>query len=276
LTDIVDRVLIMDKGKIVHSCPIGDLNDDSLRQGFGLRRINVDDFRSQLPSGNSRGSEHIVAKDLHFGYRHGPQLFSALDLKLPRGEVIGMIGGNGAGKTTLARLLTGLLRPQSGHIEIAGERLTGRQLLRHASIVLQNTDHQLHMKTVRAELAAAANGAAAGVNEDEIDATLAAYKLSSLAERHPQSLSGGEKQRLVIACGHVRRPRIFILDEPTSGLDGANLEIIADNLRRLAAEGACVLVITHDLELLASTCTCAASPTTPLRSPCSQAASHHA
>lgn len=88
----------------------------------------------------------------------------------------------------------------------------------------------------------------------DIDAVLDLFGLDGLSSRHPQSLSGGEKQRLVIACAMIRQPDILILDEPTSGLDGKNLHLIAGAIRRAADNGTCVLLISHDLELISRCC----------------------
>ena len=87
-----------------------------------------------------------------------------------------------------------------------------------------------------------------------VDELLELFNLKHLGTRHPQSLSGGEKQRLVIACGMAKNPEILILDEPTSGLDGRNMRLVADSIRTAAEQGAIVLLISHDLELLELTC----------------------
>ena len=80
------------------------------------------------------------------------------------------------------------------------------------------------------------------------------FSLAAFAGRHPQSLSGGQKQRLVIACGLIKNPDILILDEPTSGLDGMNMKIMSEMMKEFANQGKCVLVITHDLELIQEAC----------------------
>ena len=87
-------------------------------------------------------------------------------------------------------------------------------------IVLQNADHQLHMKTVRQELEVSLS--LAPRSGESVSGLLSLFALEGLAERHPQSLSGGEKQRLVIASAFAKGPDALILDEPTSGLDGRN------------------------------------------------------
>ncbi len=76
------------------------------------------------------------------------------------------------------------------------------------------------------------------------------------AEAYPAQLSGGEKQRLAVAAATIRDPEVLILDEPTSGLDGKNMRRMASSIRQAARDGAAVIVITHDLELMAAACTC--------------------
>ena len=83
-----------------------------------------------------------------------------------------------------------------------------------------------------------------------------AYGLAALAERHPQSLSGGEKQRLSVAAAMIRQPGVVFLDEPTSGLDGENMHRMGEDLRRAAKAGTAVVVITHDLEFMGEICDC--------------------
>ena len=122
-------------------------------------------------------------------------------------------------------------------------------------MVLQNADYQLHMKSVRAEIECCL--ALAGRGREETARLLGMFALEELAERHPQSLSGGEKQRLVIACAFAKHPGVLILDEPTSGLDGLTMRRIADALEDVAAQGVCALVITHDLELMERACSSA-------------------
>ncbi len=112
----------------------------------------------------------------------------------------------------------------------------------------------MYMKTVRAELAIAARYLVKTQREKRANELMDRFSLTELAMRHPQSLSGGQKQRLVIACGLIKNPDILILDEPTSGLDGMNMRIMSEMMKEFANHGKCVLVITHDLELVQEAC----------------------
>ena len=252
LESVVDSVIVMDRGKIAVNGNFAMLYDRSLQDQFGLRQAQVADVRPRLkntPNGNTK----IRVENLCFGYGHQPDLFRNVNFSLSPG-VTGLFGKNGTGKTTLARLLTGLATMRSGQFFVGDEAVTARQLLARSRIVLQNTDHQLHMKSVSDEVKLSINGSRTKSLKDLIEATLLRFGLAKLTDRHPQSLSGGEKQRLVIACALVKNPEILILDEPTSGLDGGNMRIISDCMRMAADNGACVLLISHDLELIHLNC----------------------
>lgn len=274
LSGIADQVLVMRQGRIAAKGSFDILHDEALRARCGLRRAGVPDKRAELAelaepaapgspdspdASDSPESGGICVRNLSFGYPGKQRIFSNASFSLPPG-ITALIGPNGTGKTTLARLLTGLCKCAEGSFSLRGRPLKPGELLRRASIVLQNADHQLYMNSVLAELttclqlAAPDKKARAAHSREALD-LLQRFNLQGLAERHPQSLSGGEKQRLVIACALAKKPEILILDEPTSGLDGLNMQRIAATLRDCAGRGLCVLLITHDLELLEATCT---------------------
>ena len=259
LKNLIDKVLVLDQGRLACQGKVTLLEDNDLRKKFGLRQPVV--VCPTLPEAqlctHPKGStiNGFDVENLTFGYKKKPLLFQDASFQLPMGEVIAVTGANGTGKTTLARLLTGLLPFKTGAVRINGTPLRPKDLLARGSIVLQNTDHQLHMKTVDQELTVAARN-----NPDRDNAVAdvtARFGLESFRLRHPQSLSGGQKQRLVIAAALVKAPDILILDEPTSGLDGTNMNMIAQVMIDMAQKGTMVLVITHDLELMGLACDCA-------------------
>lgn len=280
LEGVADRVMIMKKGEICARGSFLLLEDEGLRHSCGLRACHVEDVRQSLPEQGMRFSKNALEAEqtrqkkgeerglrvegLSFAYKNEQPLFEKASFALRPG-VTALIGDNGVGKTTLARLLTGLNKAQKGRFFLHGREVSAKELLHRASIVLQNADHQLHMKTVAQELEVClelAKRMRTGKAEEgqiafSVKELLELFGLLPLAGRHPQSLSGGEKQRLVIACAFAKNPDVLILDEPTSGLDGGNMRRISHVLKLLAGRGACVLVITHDLELMKLSCACA-------------------
>ena len=209
----------------------------------------------------------LQASNISFAY---PQrraavhrVLDAVSLEVARGTVVGLLGPNGSGKTTLLRILAGVLQPQSGRVTIDGrpiEHLTRRDLARRIAVVPQETHSAFDFSVIDMVLMGRyphlGTFELEGVNDQAIarDA-LAATGTSALEARPFATLSGGEKQRVVIASALAQSSDVLLLDEPTAALDlGYQLEITA-LLRRLNAErGTTMIVSTHDLNLAAALC----------------------
>ena len=183
----------------------------------------------------------LSCRGLSFAYGASP-VFEGLDADFPAGQITCIAGANGVGKTTLVRVLCGLAAPSSGSISMDGVPASRKTRRSACALVMQDTGRQLFSDTLAGELTIGASHASGQSGEQ----LLADFDLANLGERHPLSLSGGQKQRLVIAAARATGRPIVILDEPTSGVDARHLDSITATLRRIADEGAAVVVVTHD------------------------------
>ncbi|MBS6671177.1 MAG: energy-coupling factor ABC transporter ATP-binding protein [Actinomyces graevenitzii] len=189
----------------------------------------------------------LSCRGLSFAYGTSP-VFEGLDADFPAGQITCIAGANGVGKTTLVRVLCGLAAPSSGSISMDGVPASRKTRRSACALVMQDTGRQLFSDTLAGELTIGASHASGQSGEQ----LLADFDLANLGERHPLSLSGGQKQRLVIAAARATGRPIVILDEPTSGVDARHLDSITATLRRIADEGAAVVVVTHDGEFAAA------------------------
>ncbi|MER7958896.1 ABC transporter ATP-binding protein [Streptomyces sp. NPDC096030] len=175
----------------------------------------------------------------------GRPVLDIAEAHLPRGAVTAVTGANGAGKTTLARILAGLQR-HSGQVLHDGRPLSRSQRQREAVIVMQDVERQLFTDSVTAELRLGALPERA----EHASGVLADLDLAAFGDRHPLSLSGGQQQRLVVATARLSGRRIVVFDEPSSGVDRRHLRSMTAAMRDVAQEGAVVVLISHDADLL--------------------------
>jgi len=204
----------------------------------------------------------LRAEGVSFGYEGGFSLQDATVAVSP-GSLTGLLGPNGCGKTTLLRLLCGVLRPQNGRVLLGDrdiESMARRDLARHVAVVPQETHPAFDYSVLEMVLMGRHPHLGAfqleGPADLEIARTaLAATGTAHLAPRNYMTLSGGEKQRVIIASALAQATELLLLDEPTASLDlGYQLEIAALLARLNREQNVTMVLATHDLNLAASLC----------------------
>jgi len=207
----------------------------------------------------------LEAAHATFAYdRAASRAVDDISMAVPRGAIVGLLGPNGSGKTTLLRLLAGTLIPSVGAIRVDGvalSTLSRREIARRIAVVPQDTHTAFDFSVAEIVLMGRYPHLGAfeleGVDDLAIarDA-LAATGTSALETRAFNALSGGEKQRVVIAGALAQRADILLLDEPTASLDlKFQLEITSLLADLSRSRGVTMVVSTHDLNLAAALCT---------------------
>lgn len=213
-------------------CPV------SVNEGRAFLRKLVANRRESaaapVGSPEEAGAAAPIAIELRgtwFAYERGAaDVLRGCDFKARFGEITCVVGGNGAGKSTLLKLLAGVKKPQRGAVKRNGR----------ACLLPQEPRLLFSKKTLAEELSSE--------NAEEIARRCG---ISELLERRPRDLSGGETQRAALAKLLLAEPEILLLDEPTAGLDAGAKAELCNLLKALAADGVCVVIVSHDIEFCA-------------------------
>ncbi len=206
-----------------------------------------------------RPEEKVIdVKEVWFQYEKGADpVLRDLSMTVRKGEICSILGGNGAGKTTMLSVISQKKKYNLGSIKISGKELNkykGIELFEHNMAVLpQNPQSLFVFETLKRDLTEVFAGKKLPKEEIEQRVLSIAEKMeiSSLLERHPYDLSGGEMQKAALAKILLLEPKLLLLDEPTKGMDALSKENMGNILRELTKEGVTVLMVTHDIEFCA-------------------------
>lgn len=267
LMDVVDRIVYMERGDIILDSPVGEFythyEKNSAR--WGLRAIRMSDFMNSFVLNKSfdvknygkredfdeqKENAMLILKDINVTYDRKTRI-DIKHLSLPAGEIIGIIGNNGSGKSTLLHSLCGLETKAKGEIQYKGKHYRKRKRQKLAYLVMQDVNHQLFTESVFDEVILSMEEP----DDEKAFSILGQLDLVDKKDRHPLSLSGGEKQRVAIASAIASNRGIIAFDEPTSGLDYKHMRQVSTEISDLQSQGKTVVLTTHDPELLCQVCT---------------------
>jgi energy-coupling factor transport system ATP-binding protein len=183
-----------------------------------------------------------------------------VSLAIRSGELVAIMGRNGSGKTTLLRSILGLTPASSGRITVAERdvaRVSAEQLAGIVGYLPQDPAKLLFAATVREELAFTLRHRPKTLDwpARSAEELLRRLDLRHVGDRHPRDISVGERERTALAAVLIAAPRLLLLDEPTRGMDGKRKEALASILREERANGAAIVMATHDVELVAELAT---------------------
>lgn len=193
-----------------------------------------------------------------FSYPDGVVALDDIDLAIPAGQSLALIGANGSGKTTLLLHLDGLLRPTAGRVLVDGDDARKRHVAELASQVglsFQDPERQIFGHNVRDEVEFGARRL--GASDEEAFAraqdALAAVGLGDDLGRHPGDLGETRRKLLTMASVLAMRTPVVVFDEPTTGLDQRGIERVQRVVARLGSEGRTVIAASHDMRFVAET-----------------------
>ena len=285
----VDRIIVVDNGRIAADITPGELLSSNLLIETGIREplyitalkyagcdikpemhpehidtLNIDSCREKLKDWYEDTIEDeqkinnepiLEMRDVKFSYESGKEILHGVSFKINKGEMVSIVGRNGAGKSTISKLICGFYKPTEGQILFNGRDLINDTIKERAEkigIVMQNPNQMISKTMIFDEVALGLK--VRGVSEEEIkNRVFETLKICGLYEFRNwpiSALSFGQKKRVTIASILVLNPEVVILDEPTAGQDFKHYTEIMEFLKELNQKGVTIIMITHDMHLM--------------------------
>jgi len=259
-----DRVVILKDGKLTADGKPDEIlsNNQILKEN----NLKFNAIKSDCKNTGKAYSENAKARvesntillsleNVSFAYKDNENVLKNINLDLFKCEKVAIVGPTGSGKTTLGLIMAGLLRSKNGAVLFDGKTLSEcprMSLCRLATMAMQFPERALFRETVAEDIAFGPEN----VNLKKIDGIVAKYlfdfEITPLKNRHPFSLSGGEKRKTALAGVLALESQIIILDEPSAALDPKSTEKLIELLNSLTDKT--VVIISHDLNFIARTC----------------------
>ncbi|MHA1198864.1 MAG: ABC transporter ATP-binding protein [Candidatus Heimdallarchaeaceae archaeon] len=248
---IASRVIHIAKGRLREDRHLQKEDNKHIKIDYE-NKLSILEKPQKTPKAPTSKDIAIEVRDLNFKYSEQFQL-NDVSFSIEKGKVIGIIGDNGSGKTTLLKILCGLIKPQSGTINICGKSIKNLQwndITENIGIIFQDPDKQFFESTVKDEILLISKNLERNVETEKISSELKECGLEGFDAYNPHSLSFGEKRRLAFLASIKHHPEIVMIDEITVGMDNQNKSWLLKKLIELRKLEKTLIIVSHDWKWL--------------------------